>query len=70
MIYQDLNKHYNEIQRLNNLMDQVNRRVSREQPIIYHQVYPQNIELSSRSEGLMINENSMPRNMPSMNPYP
>lgn len=51
-------------------MDQVNRKVSREEPIINHQVYPQNIDLSSRSEGLMINENFMPRNMPPMNSYP
>ena len=55
----DDNQHYAEIQRLTETKNQMQRQVLVE-PIIYHQAYPQEMEMSHQSHGRMVNENSYP----------
>jgi hypothetical protein len=59
MIDDKINQHYAEIQRLTEMKNQMQRQVLVE-PIIYHQSYPQEMEMSHQSHGRMVNENSYP----------
>lgn len=63
MIDEQINKHYAEIQRLTEARNNLQRQVEVE-PIIYHQTYPQEMEMSNASYGRMVNENSYPVNRP------
>ena len=62
MIDDKINSHYAEIQRLNEMKNQMQRQV--QEPIIYHQTYPQDMQMGNVSNGRMVNENSYPVNPP------
>lgn len=53
MIDQQIKKHYDEIQRLQQIKGSIETQFSEPQPIIYQQAYPQQIEMSSN--GRMVN---------------
>ena len=63
MIDEQINHHYSEIQRLTEMKNQIQRQVPVE-PIIYHQTFPQEMEMTNQSHGRMVNENSLPVNQP------
>jgi hypothetical protein len=54
MVDEEIRKHYAEIQRLQHIKTSFQMQLQEPQPIIYHQVYPQQMEMSN-SNGRMIN---------------